>query len=166
MLRRDPVGRWVIGYRALALGRAAAGAVPIAQAGLPALAELRDITGESVQLYVRDGEHRVCVASLESPHGLRTIVPTGARLELGRGSGGRVLLDDTPDADGPVETVGEREPGVASVSAAVRDVAGAVVAAVSVSGPIERLSREPAQRHGDAVVAAARRIERDAGLQS
>jgi DNA-binding IclR family transcriptional regulator len=34
-----------------------------------------------------------------------------------------------------------------------------VVAAVSVSGPIERTSRQPGERYGEAVVAAARRIE-------
>ena len=43
-----------------------------------------------------------------------------------------------------VESVGEREAGVASVSAPVLDASGTVVAAVSVSGPIERTSRHPA----------------------
>ena len=49
----------------------------------------REQTGESVQLFVRDGDVRVCVESLESPHELRTIVPVGARLPLDRGSAGR-----------------------------------------------------------------------------
>ena len=40
-------------------------------------------------------------------------------------------------------TAAEREPGVASVSAPVRGPGGRVLAAVSVSGPIERLTRLP-----------------------
>ena len=39
---------------------------------------------------------------------------------------------------GWAQSVAERESGVASVSAPVRDAAGTVVAAVSVSGPVER----------------------------
>ena len=56
------------------------------------------------------------------------------------------------------QSVGEREPGVASVSAPVRAATGRVVAAVSVSGPIERLGRQPGRNLGAAVVAAANRL--------
>jgi DNA-binding IclR family transcriptional regulator len=51
--------------------------------------------------------------------------------------------------------VGEREAGVGSVSAPVRDATGEVVAAVSVSGPLERLTRSPGRLHAAAVCAAA-----------
>jgi DNA-binding IclR family transcriptional regulator len=65
-----------------------------------------------------------------------------------------------------VESVEEREAGVASVSAPVVDAEGTIVAAVSVSGPIERTSRQPGRRYAKQVVAAARRIETDAGLRA
>ena len=52
------------------------------------------------------------------------------------------------------ESVEERELGVASVSAPVY-LDGAVVAAVSVSGPIERTTRSPGARYGALVVEAA-----------
>lgn len=161
MLRRDAEGRFLLGPRAIALGRAAEAAYPLRDAAMPALRELRDATGESVQLYVRDGDRRVCLASLESPHGLRTIVEAGASLPLELGSAGEVLLEGHAVLRrGWAESVGQREAGVASVSAPVLDTAGAVVAAVGVSGPIERLTRTPGRRYADAVTAAARRIER------
>lgn len=164
LVRRDGDGRFTLGPRLLALGRAASESWPLAAAARPALVELRDDTAESVQLFVRDGDERVCIAALQSSHGLRTIVPLGARLPLGVGSAGRILAEAASHAPW-TESVEEREAGVASVSAAVRDASGLVVAAVSVSGPVERTSREPGRRYGDAVAAAARAVERLAGFR-
>jgi DNA-binding IclR family transcriptional regulator len=48
--------------------------------------------------------------------------------------------------------------GVASVSAPVRGPSGRIVAAVSISGPLERLSRQPGRLHAGAVVSAANRL--------
>ena len=50
--------------------------------------------------------------------------------------------------------------GVASVSAPVRGPGGRILAAVSVSGPIERLTRSPGRMHAPAVVAAGDRISK------
>ncbi len=164
LVRRDDEGRFTLGTRLVALGRAATEAFPLAGAAQKALRELRDSTEESVQLFVPEADSRVCIAALQSPHGLRTIVPLGASLPLlGLGSGARVLNGQI-GAQGWTESVGEREAGVASVSAPVFD-AGVIVAAVSVSGPIERTTKHPGRRYGEAVVAAAQRIQRDAGLR-
>jgi DNA-binding IclR family transcriptional regulator len=54
-----------------------------------------------------------------------------------------------------VETIEEREPGVASVSAPIVVAAAGILAAVSVGGPIERLTRQPGKRFGSDVVAAS-----------
>ena len=144
-LERDGAGRFVLGGRVS--GRS------LAAAARPALEDLRETTGESVQLYVRRGSVRVCVVSLESPHSLRTIVPVGAALPMDVGSAAKVLRGLTWRRRW-AESVEERERGVASVSApVVRD--GEVVAAVSVSGPIERTTRSPGRRYAAAVVAAA-----------
>jgi DNA-binding IclR family transcriptional regulator len=121
---------------------------------------LRDATGESTQLYVPQDGVRVCLLSLESPHSLRTIVPVGAALPMDRGSAGKVLQGDPGSRRrGWAQSVEEREPGVASVSAAVTS-GGKVVAAVSVSGPVERTSRQPGRRYAAAVMEAARTVER------
>lgn len=158
LVRRDEDGRFTLGLRLIGLGHAAAEAVPGWLDARPALAWLQEQTGESVQLYVRDRDVRVCVESLEAPHELRTIVPVGARLPLDRGSAGRVLRDSTPS--GWIESVEERQAGVASVSAPVVDPSGRVVAAVSVSGPLDRTTRSPGRRYGAAVTEAATRISR------
>lgn len=166
LVRRDDEGRFALGLRLVALGRVAASGYPLAEAARPALVALRDATGESVQLYVLEDDVRVCVASLESPHGLRTIVPLGARLTMDVGSAAKLLRGDPAAVKrGWAESVAEREAGVASVSAPVLDAGGAVVAAVSVSGPIERTTRTPGRQYADEVREAARRIEIDAALR-
>ncbi|MGH9263928.1 MAG: IclR family transcriptional regulator [Acidimicrobiales bacterium] len=151
LLGRDGAGRFILGPRLTGLDLPAL--------ARPALEALRDRTGESTQLYVRRGDRRLCVASLESPHGLRTIVPVGASLPLDVGSAGKVLRDD-PEAGqrGWAQSVEERERGVASVSAPVRGTGGEVVAAVSVSGPLERTTRAPGRRYATPVQEAAAAI--------
>ena len=148
LLGRDGAGRFTLGPRLTGLDLPAL--------ARPALEALRDRTGESAQLYVRRGDRRLCVASLESPHGLRTIVPVGVSLPLDVGSAGKVLRGDHETWQrGWAQSVEERERGVASVSAPVRGPNGDVVAAVSVSGPIERTTRAPGRRYSAAVLEAA-----------
>ena len=144
LLARDAGGRFVLGPRLTGL--------ELPALARPALEALRDATGESAQLYVRRGDRRLCVLSLESPHGLRTIVPVGMSLPLDVGSAGKVLRGDVEDW---AESVEERERGVASVSAPVRDGRGDTVAAVSVSGPIERTTRAPGRLYAGPVLEAA-----------
>lgn len=156
LVRRDGEGRFVLGTRLIGLGRLAAHGFPLAERAEPVLVELRDSTGESVQLYVVEGDQRRCLLAFDSPHELRTIVAPGALLPLSAGSAGRVLSGEPTARRGWIETVGDRQAGVASVSAPVTDGPdGPVVAALSVSGPIDRIGRSPGRRHGAAVAAAA-----------
>lgn len=175
LVGRDPEGRFRLGLRLLTWGTRTDAPAELAEDAAPVLARLRDETDESAQLYVRDGDRRVCVAVAERPSGLRDTVPVGASLPLTAGSGGTVLLAWFDPADGDArfaavraagwaESVGEREAGVASVSAPVRDRDGCVVAAISVSGPIERLGKRPGRQLAAPVVAAAQALEQAAAL--
>jgi DNA-binding IclR family transcriptional regulator len=69
-----------------------------------------------------------------------------------------VLAGESVSRGGWIESVEEREAGVASVSAPVV-LRGGELAAVSISGPIERLSRTPGKKFGAVVVGVARTIE-------
>ncbi|MBV9651507.1 MAG: IclR family transcriptional regulator [Pseudonocardiales bacterium] len=174
LLRRDPDGRWSPGPALRELGEGALD--PLLDAAAMVLPRLRDVTGESVQLYRREGLVRVCVAAAEPPSGLRDTVPIGARLPMTAGSGAKVLaawadlatqravLGEAVFGErtlaevrrrGWAQSVAERESGVASVSAPVRDASGAVIAAVSVSGPVERIGRRPGIRWAADLLAAA-----------
>jgi DNA-binding IclR family transcriptional regulator len=160
LVRRDSQGRFCLGFELVALGRVAAEQFGLGEVAAPAMRALRERCGESVQLYVLEDDARRCVVSLQSPHALRWIVPEGSLLPLGVGSAGRVLTGAPLSPGGWVESVEEREVGVASVSAPVHDTRGAVIAAVGVSGPIERLTRSPGARFGADVAAAAAEISR------
>jgi DNA-binding IclR family transcriptional regulator len=175
---RDDAGRFVVGSRLAAIASGVDGDRLVRLAD-PVLRRLREATGESAQLYQRRDDSRVCVAAAERESGLRDTVPVGSVLPLTAGSAAQVLLAYADDADrllksaafsasalaavrrrGWAASVAEREAGVASVSAPVRDSAGQVVAAISVSGPIERLTRTPGRRHAAAVQAAAVELSR------
>ena len=178
LVARDLQGRFILGPRCVELS-AATGQDRLIAASSPVLTRLRDSTGESTQLYRRQGTQRICVAAADRPSGLRDSVPVGAVLSMHAGSAAQVLLA-WEDAErlltdlagarfdarvlasvrrrGWAQSVGEREPGVGSVSAPVRGPSGRVIGAVSVSGPLERLSKSPGRLHGNAVAQAARTI--------
>lgn len=178
LVTRDLTGRFVLGPRITELAVSAGEDKLLAVSG-PVLIALRDATKESAQLYRRQGDQRICVGGAERMTGLRDTVPIGAVLTMHAGSAAQVLLAwEEPDRmhrgvhgskftavdlagvrrRGWAQSVGEREAGVASVSAPVRGQGGKVLAAVSISGPIERLTRQPGRLHGAAVMAAAAKI--------
>jgi DNA-binding IclR family transcriptional regulator len=178
LVSRDLQGRFVLGPRLAELAAAAGEDRLLAAAG-PVLAWLLETTGESAQLYRRQGDERICVAAAERLHGLRDSVPVGSVLSMHAGSAAQILLAwEEPDRlhrglmgarftatmlagvrrRGWSQSVGEREPGVASVSAPVRGPSGRVVAAVSVSGPLERLTRSPGRLFAPPIIAAGQRL--------
>ncbi|WP_068400596.1 IclR family transcriptional regulator [Kribbia dieselivorans] len=178
LVARDMQGRFILGPRLGELA-AAAGEDRLLTAAGPVLGALRDHTNESAQLFRRQGEARVCVAAADRPIGLRDSIPVGATMSMLAGSAAQVLLAwEEPDRlhrglqgaaftatvlsgvrrRGWAQSVAEREPGVASVSAPVRSPSGRVIAAVSISGPIERLSRQPGRLHAATVIAGANKL--------
>jgi DNA-binding IclR family transcriptional regulator len=173
VLAREGDGRFTVGART---ARWAAGVDTWRETAEDVVRALRDETSVSAQVYRRTGEQRLCVAAAEPAAGLRDTVPVGTLLTLRAGSAAQVFAAWASDDDraallhgaaftaadlaqvrrrGWAHSVGQREPGVASVSAPVRDAQGRVVAAVSISGPIDRLSRPTAAQRRLLIDAAA-----------
>lgn len=151
-LHRDESGAFVTGSRFAT--------ATLAQVARPILAQLSEQTGESSQLFVRRGEQRLAIVSIESREELRTTVPVGALLTIHKGSAGQLLAgDEKALRRGWAESVGDRVAGIASVSAPVLDGVK-VVAAVCLSGPIERLGESPGRRFAKRLVAAAEQIQK------
>jgi DNA-binding IclR family transcriptional regulator len=178
LVGRDADGSFRLGPRLTELALRAGHGLDLAALAAGVLARLHDRTGESVQLYVRSGDRRLCVAARDAGTGLRDSVPVGALLPLDAGSGGKVLLAWSDDADrfpaaqpaelaavrrrGWAASVAEREPGVASVSAPVLRN-GTLLGALCVSGPASRLGSSPGRHLAPPVVAAAGELAALAG---
>lgn len=138
---------------------------------LPAMERLRDRLGETVSLYLRDGIERVRIQAVQSQQAIRRVAQIGARLPLSVGASSKVLAAYAPPEvlvellEGPgwpssierevyrsqlkeiihlgyATSFEEREPGAAAVAVPVTGRSGEVVAALSLSGPVSRLSQE------------------------
>lgn len=153
----------------------------LALRAVAAVTGLRDATGLSAQVYRRIGDSRLCVAAAEPPTGLRDTVPVGSLLTLQAGSAAQILVAWLPEQEqarlatgaaysaadlatvrrrGWAHSLGQREPGVGSISVPARDASGRVVAAVSISGPQERLTR-PTREHRELLMSAAEQLTRE-----
>lgn len=154
---------------------------------LPEMERLRDELGETVSLYVRDRSERVRIQAVQSTQAIRRVADVGARLPLSVGASSKVLLAfsepgvrggvmsdpswpaglqrqafakqlDDIVASGYATSFEEREPGAAAVSAPIFNRSGKLVAALSVSGPSNRLTPDRMHEHAPAIMEAARRM--------
>ncbi len=148
--------------------------------------QLSAACGETVNVYVRQGLVRLCVAQQEGTQTVRHVVRVGDALPLWGGAAGRVLLVDA-DADliaavarsspmgadfavtlaervraaaeaGWSQSHGEREVGASGVAAAIVGERGEVLAALALGGPTSRFTVERVAEFAPAVRAAAARI--------
>lgn len=89
--------RYHLGPAAIVLGQAARRTHGLERA-LPALEELGQLTGESVNLGLRDGDQVVVVLHVRSPQPLRFDQPVGTRRSLHSTSMGKALLAFAPES--------------------------------------------------------------------
>jgi len=135
---------------------------------MPVLRSLVAATRESAAFHVRQGDQRVCLYRVDSPQLVRDHIRAGDTLPLNRGAGGRVLLafggargasHERVRRAGVLELSGDRVPGLTGISAPVFDGSGALVGALTLTLPSERLRAEFAP----AVKAAAQRLSERLG---
>jgi DNA-binding IclR family transcriptional regulator len=166
--RSSDNGRYRIGPRLINLVARSTHAFDSRVAAEPLLEQVRDSTNETVALFIRDGQYRVCIAAAHARHAFGRIVPLGVPLPLVGSAVGLVLMaqmDDgalerllpTLDGDGreqlrlrrSVEEV-QTKGWASSSNTATEGVSGVAVpvgglrgsAAISVSGPSERFDGE------------------------
>ena len=149
--------------------------------------KLRDRLGETISLYVRDGNERVRIQAVQSTQAIRRVAPVGARMPLFVGASSKVLLAyaepevreavlDDPSwpasldreafvrqlediaRAGYATSIEEREPGAAAVAAPIFNRSGRLVAALAVSGPANRLTPAVMRKYAPMVMEAARRM--------
>ena len=144
LVRRDADGRFALGLRLVALGRAAAEALPAgASAPRPALARAaRRRPARACSSTCATATAGVCVAVARvAPRAAHDRGRRAPRLPLDRGSAGTVLRGRRRRPAGLGRERRGAGAGVASVARRCATPTAACVAAVSVSGPIERTTR-------------------------
>ncbi|HEY0828471.1 MAG TPA: IclR family transcriptional regulator [Bacilli bacterium] len=154
---------------------------------LPEMEKLRDILGETVSLYIRDGIERIRIQAVQSNQAIRRVAPVGVRLPLYAGASSKVLFAFADDEEqrwmrnesplpksiklklfdkqlneivklGYATSIEEREPGAAAVAAPILNRANKLVAALSVSGPSNRLTLEKMKGHSQLIIDTAKRM--------
>ena len=164
-LRLDEAsGRYHVGARVLRLAKAYAASHTLRSLARPHLEKLVGAINESASLFVRQGPQRYCIARQESSQAMRVMVEEGQGLPL-VGAAGRLLLLDAPSARkaGTMLSRGERVPNAWGIATGVFDESGALVAALEVSGPLERLSDAKAKRYAKLLARTAAGLSAELG---
>lgn len=187
---RDPsTERYRLGYRILELASSMQHGDDPFLLILPEMERLRDLLEETISLYVRDGLERVRVQAVQSRQIIRRVAPIGQRLPLFVGASSKILVAFSDpdicqalmqDASWPptldrnvwqktIEEIRktkvamsfeEREEGVAAISVPVFRTSGELFAALTVSGPIQRLSKEKMEAMIPELFASAEKMKR------
>lgn len=155
VVRREPGKRYELGQALRGLAGAGAGGIDL-QRELGEVAEaLAAKTGETVLLWLLEGQDVVLSASREGSHALRFVPQPRMRRPAGASAAGRVLLAGLSHP-APVASLGrgrrrlsdvrqsgyaavDPEPGLRTLAAPVLDHEERVFAALEVAGPSQRL---------------------------
>lgn len=166
MVQRED-GDWRLGPAAGWLGARYQAGFDVQNVLEPALRALTHATGESAAFYVREGNVRTCLVRVEGPQALRHHARIGEGLPLDKGSPGRVILAFSGEPGKAYEdirrkgyhwSIGEREQGVATVSAPVFGMHWRLMGSVCISGPASRLPAEKLEALAQTVIAAATQL--------
>jgi len=190
-------GKYQLSTRFIKLSSIALKNYDLKESALPVMTQLRDRTGETINLYAKRGLERVCIDQVEGFHNLRRFSAIGDVLPLYCGASGKLLLAYQTEEEieriiqetglkswtqntitdygrirqelanirdqGYAFSSGEREVGVTSVAAPIKNHAGVVVAALSISGPDARFNEENVMNYKNLVIEGAAIISQNLG---
>jgi IclR family KDG regulon transcriptional repressor len=142
-------GRYRLGVRTYQLGSRYAEQLDLAAEGQQVAREVAETCDETVHVAILEDTDVIYIAKVDSTHAVRMVSAAGRRLPAHCTSVGKMLLASLPEDDlaairerGIAVERRESNPDVSCVAAPVRDGAGRVVAALSVSVPMIRWSDE------------------------
>ena len=147
-LRRSDEGAYRLGSKVLFLGSLYQRHFRTLDLVPSVLRQMVDEVQEGASLYVRDGDHRVCLHRVDSKRAVRDSVHEGDRLPLNAGASGHVIRAFNGATNARYEQIrrdmysasyGERDPETAAVACPVFGVGQQFVGALTVSGPKYRL---------------------------
>ena len=90
-IKKRSDGRYQLGPRLFQLGKVYERTLDLSETLTPILGELSEKTGESASFYVVEGQKRVCLLRVESPHAVRVSVRVGSVLPLSDSATGQVI---------------------------------------------------------------------------
>ncbi|TDQ37454.1 IclR family transcriptional regulator [Aureibacillus halotolerans] len=151
------------------MGVAAGESLTLREAAKPWMEELRNLTKETIHLYVLDGVERMCLERFEGQNEIRLWVKVGTKLPLWDGAAGKAILAYQSESfitsivhekvasfarqplveelerirqNGVAESIDGREVGTSSISAPIMDAQHNVLASLSISGATTRFTPE------------------------
>jgi DNA-binding IclR family transcriptional regulator len=161
LVLRGPDQKYALGPFAFRLGRAFEATHNLERFLRPLMQGLVDAGTESPSFHIwHDDTQRLCLLRIDSHHSTLDRLRPGDLLPIDRGGPGKVLraFRDAPHgtADLPLisTSFGERDPACASIAMPVFGAGGALVGALSLSGPRERFSPEALDRMSAALLDA------------
>lgn len=166
LVARTPSG-YRLGTGVLQLHAAYAASSTLEDALMPILQALVRNTGESAAFHVRQGDARLCLYRVDSPHPLRDHIRAGDVLPLEHGAGGHVLMgfDDASHPaheelrkTGAVVKHGDRVHGLSGISSPVVNAQGKLLGAITLTMPTERMKTSFIEAVHQAAVEASRKL--------
>ena len=162
-LKRDEKTlEYSLGYRLVNLGALCLASENLRDIARPFLIKLRDKYNESVGLYIRHNDVRVCIDSVASTQPLHRAIDIGRQMSLTRGASGKLLLAYLPENDidrilqkdpyvtreqlkeireaGFAVSFSEREQNLVSIATPIFDSEQRIQAALFISGPSNRIT--------------------------
>jgi DNA-binding IclR family transcriptional regulator len=138
---------------------------------MPVLEKLVEQTGESASFYIRRDDQRLCLFRVDSPHRLRLHVRQGDLLPMDDSAIARVLriFTTTPlpaeaaVLDFPLYTGGVSDPHVAGMATPVFGPDEQFAGALTLAGPLARLTAEAGRMAAPMLRAAATTLTRGLG---
>jgi IclR family transcriptional regulator, KDG regulon repressor len=185
-------GKYRLGKQLYFLGYRAGRSIELKEVAKQTMIRLRNQLKETVNLYIKDGEHRVCIQQYESLQSVKHMIQIGQRLPLTVGASGKVLLafESREFIDEIMEkqvmkksklellselneitienyaiSIEEREKGTSAAASPIFNINGQVIAALSISGPAQRFNPSKIENLKTILVASALEISNNLGYK-